>query len=77
MLKWSASSTHDGIYFLKKYLRVEIEFLILTTLGIFLENHTHVKTVGKPQNFCLAFVDELKKQQLFIKKMLKWANKKM
>ena len=34
-----------------------------------------VKMVGKPQNFCLAFIDELKKQ-LFIKKMLKWAYKK-
>ena len=30
---------------------------------------------GTPQNFCLAFIDELEKQ-LFIKKLLKWANNK-
>ena len=30
---------------------------------------------GTPQNFCLAFIDELEKQ-LFIKQLLKWANKK-
>ena len=30
---------------------------------------------GTPQNFCLAFIDELEKQ-LFIKRTLKWANKK-
>ena len=30
---------------------------------------------GTPQKFCLAFTDELEKQ-LFIKKLLKWANKK-
>ena len=29
---------------------------------------------GTPQNFCLTFIDELEKQ-LFIKKLLKWANK--
>ena len=28
-----------------------------------------------PQNFCFVFIDELEKQ-LFIKKLLKWANKK-
>ena len=28
-----------------------------------------------PQKFCLIFIDELEKQ-LFIKKLLKWANKK-
>ena len=28
---------------------------------------------GTPQNFCLAFIDEFEKQ-LFIKKLLKWAN---
>ena len=30
---------------------------------------------GTPQNFCLAFIDELEKQ-LFIKNLLKWINKK-
>ena len=30
---------------------------------------------GRPQKFCLAFFDELDKQ-LFIKKLLKWANEK-
>ena len=30
---------------------------------------------GTTQNFCLAFIDELEKQ-LFIKELLKWANKK-
>ena len=30
---------------------------------------------GTPQNYCLAFIDELEKQ-LLIKKLLKWANKK-
>ena len=29
---------------------------------------------GTPQNFCLTFINELEKQ-LFIKKLLKWANK--
>ena len=43
----------------------------------FKKNHTHVKKVGHiiSQNFCLPFIDELEKQ-LFIKKPLKWANKK-
>ena len=31
------------------------------------KNHTHVKKVGTPQNFFLAFIDEIEKQ-LFIKK---------
>ena len=31
------------------------------------KNHTHVKKVGTPQNFCLAFIYKLEKQ-LFIKK---------
>ena len=40
-----------------------------------IKNHTHVKKVwGTPQNFCLVFFDELEKQ-LFVKKLLKWANK--
>ena len=30
---------------------------------------------GTRQNLCLAFIDELEKQ-LFVKKLLKWANKK-
>ena len=30
---------------------------------------------GTPQNFCVTFIDELEKQ-LFIKKTVKWANKK-
>ena len=34
-----------------------------------------MKRWGKPQNFFLAFTDELEKQ-IFIKKLLKWANKK-
>ena len=38
------------------------------------KNHTR-RRGGTPQNFCLAFVDKLEKQ-LFIKKLLKWANKK-
>ena len=29
---------------------------------------------GTPQNFCLAFIDELEKQ-LLIKKLMKWAKK--
>ena len=38
-------------------------------------NHKHVKKVGTPHNFCLIFTGELEKQ-LFIKKLLKWDNKK-
>ena len=30
---------------------------------------------GTRQNLCLAFIDELEKQ-LFVKKLLKWANRK-
>ena len=30
---------------------------------------------GTPQNFCVKFIDKLEKQ-LFIKKTVKWANKK-
>ena len=30
---------------------------------------------GTPENFCLAFIDELEKQ-LFIKNLLKWVNRK-
>ena len=41
-----------------------------------LEIITHMwRRWGTPQNFCLSFIDELEKQ-LFIKKLLKWANKK-
>ena len=38
------------------------------------KNHTQRKR-GTPQNLCLAFIYELEKQ-LFIKKTVKWANKK-
>ena len=38
------------------------------------KNHTQRKW-GTPQNLCLAFIYELEKQ-LFIKKTVKWANKK-
>ena len=31
---------------------------------------------GTPQNFCLAFIDEFQKQ-LLIKKLMKWAKKKL
>ena len=31
---------------------------------------------GTPQNFFLAFTDELEKQLIIKKKLLKWANKK-
>ena len=34
------------------------------------KNHTHVKKVGTPQNFFLAFIDELEKQ-IIIKKTVK------
>ena len=39
------------------------------------KNHDMWRRWGTPQNFCLAFTDELEKQ-LSIKKLLKWANKK-
>ena len=35
-----------------------------------------MKKVGTPLNFCLEFINELEKQQ-FLKKLSKWANKKM
>ena len=36
---------------------------------------THMcRRSGTPQNFCLAFIDELEKQ-LLIKKLMKWAKK--
>ena len=41
----------------------------------FEKSHTCEEDEGTPQNFCLAFTDELEKQ-LFIKKLLKGANKK-
>ena len=34
-----------------------------------------MRKVGTPQNFCLAFVDELANNFL-LKKLLKWANEK-
>ena len=39
------------------------------------KSHTYQEGGGIPQNFFLAFFDELKKE-LFIKKLLKWANNK-
>ena len=39
----------------------------------FAKSHTHVKKVEKPQDFFLAFIDELEK--LFIKKLLEGTNK--
>ena len=39
------------------------------------KNHTYVKKVGHTSEFFLAFIDELEKQ-IFIKKLLKWANEK-
>ena len=43
---------------------------------VFLEkSHTCVEGGGTPQNFCLAFIDELQKQ-LLIKKLKKWAKEK-
>ena len=41
---------------------------------VYIKNQTHVKKLGTPHNFFLAFIDELEKQYLF-KKLLKWANK--
>ena len=42
----------------------------------FAKSHRHMwRRWDTPQNFCLAFINELEKQ-LFIKKLLKWANKK-
>ena len=41
---------------------------------VYIKNQTHVKKLGTPHNFFLAFIDELEKQYL-LKKLLKWANK--
>ena len=40
------------------------------------KNHAHAKKVGAPQNFFLAFNDELEKYYS-LKKLLKWADKKV
>ena len=41
---------------------------------VYIKSQTHVKKLGTPHNFFLAFIDELEKQYL-LKKLLKWANK--
>ena len=55
-------------FYLQKKEQISVYFQLTTIIPdeIFIKkNHTHVKRWGTPQNFCLAFIDELQKQ-LFI-----------
>ena len=65
------------VTFCKKDAKSMTFYLVSSTLLEYIWEIAHIwRRWGKPQNFFLAFINELEKQLIIKKKLLRWANKK-